>query len=176
MEQSEAKINEAILNLRQVLNEILQGNSDSRIGNRTYVGGISVDLTKDLKPSIKNIRREVDELGRVSLNLLANIEKITGEVSGLGIVDILAIHTALYTIDMRYLIGFLDAASLLRLKQNFSELVNDEIKSQLSGNRPSIIECLNEFEKVFFNILAFADSLIITSAQTPTKARKGSPI
>ena len=176
VEQSEAQINEAILNLRQVLNEILQGNSDSRIGNRTYVGGISVDLTKDLKPSIKNIRREVDELGRVSLNLLANIEKITGEVSGLGIVDILAIHTALYTIDMRYLIGFLDAASLLRLKQNFSELVNDEIKSQLSGNRPSIIECLNEFEKVFFNILAFADSLIITSAQTPTKARKGSPI
>lgn len=175
VEQSEAKRNEAILHLQQVLNESLQGKSDSRIGNRTYISGISVDLTKDLKPSIGNIKREIDELGRLSLNLLANIEKITGEISGLGIIDILAVHTALYTIDMRYLIGFLDDASLLRLKQNFSELATDEVNSQINSARPPIIECLTEFEKVFFNILAFADSLTVMSAQTPIKARKGSP-
>jgi len=173
-EASETRQKIALMQLRELVNNRLNAKSDSRIGDNAYTGGISVDLTKNMVPPIDKLKKDEDELARKALNYLATIEKITGEISGIGIVDILAVYTALYTIDMRYLIGFLDNNSLTRLDENFHELVNNEVFSQLSGNRPTIIECLTEFEKVFFNILAFSDSLMLTSSQTPIKSRKGS--
>lgn len=174
VDPSELQQKQAILELQQLVNERLQEKFDDRIGENSYVSGISVDLTKDLTADIKRLKKIEDELGRQALNLLATIEKITGEISGIGIIDILAVYTALYTIDMRYLIGFLDDEALVRLKTNFNELVNDEVNDQLINTRPTIIECLTEFEKIFFNILAFADSLVVTSTQTPIRVRKGS--
>jgi hypothetical protein len=172
--ESNIQKKKAILKLQQLVNERLNGKSDDRVGENAYISGVSVDLTKDLTSAINKLQKIENELGRQALNLLSIIEKVTGEISGIGIVDILGIYTALYTIDMRFLIGFLDEASLERLNNNFSELVNDEVTNQLKGNRPTIIDCLTEFEKIFFNILAFADSLVTTSSQTPIKARKGS--
>ena len=171
---SETRQKIALMQLRELVNNRLNSKQDSRVGDGAYVSGISVDLTKNMNNPIDKLKKDEDEIARLALNNLATIEKITGEISGIGIVDILAIYTALYTIDMKYLIGFLDNNSLTRLNENFNELVNDEVKSQLSSPRPKIIDCLSEFEKIFFNILAFADSLIITTSQTPIKARKGS--
>lgn len=171
---SELQQKVADLNLQKLVNQRLNGRPDERIGERAYISAISVDLTKSLDSSIDRLQRKLDELGRKALNLIATIEKITGEISGIGIVDILAIYTALYTIDIKYLIGMLDSSSLTRLDQNFHELVNNEVFNQLTGNRPSILECLKEFEKIFFNILAFADSLIVTTARTPVRVRRGS--
>lgn len=164
----------AILNLQKLVNQRLNSRLDERIGERAYISAISVDLTKPLDAPIDQLQRKLDELGRQALNLIATIEKITGEISGIGIVDILAIYTALYTIDIRYLVGMLDSPSLERLDQNFHELINVEVFAQLTGNRPGILECLKQFEKIFFNILAFADSLIITTARTPIRVRRGS--
>jgi hypothetical protein len=175
VDPSEIQQKQAVLQLIQLSNEILEGPPDTRVGNNAYVSGISVDLTKDLSKPIEDLKRIEDQLAAQALKLLATIEKVTGEVSGLGLVDILAVYTALYTIDIRFLIGFLDDNSLTRLDQNFHELVSTEVFTQLTGDRPSITECLTEFEKIFFNILAFADSLRVTSNQTPIKARKGSP-
>lgn len=175
VEPSEIQQKQAVLQLIQLSNEILEGPPDTRVGNNAYVSGISVDLTKDLSKPIEDLKRIEDQLAAQALKLLATIEKVTGEVSGLGLVDILAVYTALYTIDIRFLIGFLDDNSLTRLDENFHELVSTEVFTQLTGDRPSITECLMEFEKIFFNILAFADSLRVTSNQTPLKARKGSP-
>jgi hypothetical protein len=164
----------ALLELQELLSSYELSKTDDRVGSNGYVGGISVNLKKNLKPSMDNIKKQEDEQSRQVLNNIAKIEKITGEVSGLGIIDILAVYTALYTIDMRYLIGFLDQNSLSRLDYNFHELVIEEVQSQLyGGDRPKILDCLKEFERIFFNILAFADGLIISTSQTPTKARKG---
>jgi len=171
---SETRQKIALMQLKELVNNRLNSKQDSRVGDNSYVSGISVDLTKNLTNPIDNLKKEEDEIARRALNYLATIEKITGEIAGIGIVDILAIYTALYTIDMKYLIGFLDNNSLTRLDENFHELVNNEVFTQLAGNRPPILDCLKEFEKIFFNILAFADSLIIITSQTPIKARKGS--
>jgi len=173
LDTSELQKKQAILELQKLVNERLQTTKDPRIGNNAYISAISIDLTKKMDEPISKLKKESDEYGRKALNYLSTIEKITGEISGIGIVDILSIYTALYTIDMRYLIGFLDDAALERLDQNFSELKDSEVDSQINGNRPSIIDCLTEFERVFFNILSFADSLMITSSRTPIQARRG---
>jgi hypothetical protein len=173
LDTSDLQKKQAILELQRLVNERLQPKQDSRIGSNSYISAISIDLTKNMEDPISRLKKESDEYGRKALNYLSTIEKITGEISGIGLVDILGIYTALYTIDMKYLIGFLDDAALDRLDQNFSELKDNEVNSQLGGNRPSIIDCLTEFERVFFNILSFADSLMITSSRTPIQARRG---
>jgi hypothetical protein len=173
LDTSDLQKKQAILELQRLVNERLQSTQDPRIGNNAYISAISVDLTKKMDEPISKLKKESDEYGRRALNYLSIIEKVTGEISGIGLVDILGIYTALYTIDMRYLIGFLDDAALDRLDQNFNELKDSEVDSQLGGNRPSIIDCLTEFERVFFNILSFADSLMITSSRTPIQARRG---
>jgi hypothetical protein len=92
----------------------------------------------------------------------------------LGLIDIFAFYTALWAIDLEYLIGLLDNNSLTRLATYFPEIVNDEIKKQVNGNRPGIFVCLAQFEKVFFNVLSYSDSLLVKHRQSPVLNYKGS--
>jgi hypothetical protein len=109
----------------------------------------------------------------MAINALKIIEIVTGEISGLGLVDILAIYTALWTIDIGDLISLLDNNSLARLNYNFPTLVTSEVANQLSGTRPDIFTALTNFEKVLFNILTYADKVLVQIRQGPRRARRG---
>lgn len=150
---------------------------DNNIGDDSvFATAIIPDISKDLTPSIKNLQKQKDEYARKASNCLRNIEIITGEISGLGLVDILAIYTALWSIDIKYLLGFLDNNALSRINDYFPELVNNDVKNQINGNRPSITESLTEFETIFFNILTYSDKLLTQFRQSPLKMKKGSLI
>src|SRR5574343_620098 len=99
-----------------------------------FATAVIPDISKDLTPSIKNLQKQKDEFSKKASTCLRNIEIITGEVSGLGLVDILAIYTSLWSIDIKYLVGMLDNNALSRINEFFPNLINDEIKNQLSGN------------------------------------------
>lgn len=145
------------------------------IGNESvYAAAVVADVAKDFTPEVTKEERKRDEFGRQAIQLLKIIEIVTGEVSGLGLVDILAIYTALWAIDIEYLIGFLDDPALARLEEYFPELVNDDVRSQINGSRPGIVATLQEFEKLLFNILTYADKVLVQTRQTPRLARKGS--
>jgi len=165
----------ALMQLTELVSRRKSQLQEQFIGDESvYATAVVADVARNFTPDVSKQERELSEYGRQAIKHLRTIEIITGEVSGLGLVDILAIYTALWAIDIEYLIGFLDDTALTRLKENFPELINSEIRSQINGTRPGIIKTLQEFEKLLFNILTYADKVLVQGRQTPRLARKGS--
>ena len=119
---------------------------------------------------IKKRKARIASATKLGFASLKEIEIITGEVSGLGLIDILAIWMALWTIDLNILLGMIDNDAYERLKRQIksSNDVSDvaagknsyydaSLQSALGLSRPDIITCMTEFEKLVMNILDFAD-------------------
>lgn len=100
---------------------------------------------KDTFDKLKDKRvKELD----IANDALRQIEIITGEFSGLGLVDIIAIMASLYIIDKKYLLGFIDSRAYERMNKN------PAIKT--SESQPGIVETLTEFTKTvrgFYDII-----------------------
>ena len=96
---------------------------------------------------------------------LREIEIITGEISGLGLIDILAIYTALWSIDIKTLIGFLDNSSYERLIKFNPSL---EPSARLAYGK-SILSSLQDFEKSVKLILNIIDKLIQAQILNPNQ-------
>jgi hypothetical protein len=152
----------AIMNLTKLNNEFKAKVDTSKIGggNDLFASSIVADLNRDFEDPIQKKQKIRDELGSQAINHIRTIEIITGEVSGLGLIDILAIYCALWSMDMHDLLGFLDEDALNRLIAYFPELTNIEVFNQV-GKRPDIVDTLSNFEKILFNILSFADKTFI---------------
>jgi len=108
---------------------------------------------------------------------LRNIEIITGEVSGLGLVDILAIYTALWAIDLDVLLSLLDVESFQRLVNNNKELINKDVQKRINNNSQPTVdldEAMQKFENQIINILDFADRLFDQSKHTTITVQGGS--
>ena len=148
----------AIMNLTKLNNDFQSKIDTSKIGggNDLFVSSIVGDLSRNFDDSIKKKQRARDKQGSLAMGHLRTIEIITGEVSGIGLIDILAIYCALWSMDMNSLLGFLDNNSLNRLQAYFPELTNIEVFNQIHS-RPDIVDTLSNFEKILFNILSFAD-------------------
>lgn len=167
----------ATLELNRVISEF-NGRERSSIGNEDVYATITVaDLTKDFNVSIKKLKNEEERAGANAISALKAIEVITGEISGFGIIDILAFYTALWTINIEDLIGLLDNNSLSRLSENFGELApaGSEVRRQLnSSNRSSnIFEVMTRLENRIFNILDYSDGVLKITREGPRRARKG---
>lgn len=96
-------------------------------------------------------------------NNLRTIEVIAGEQSGLGLIDILAIYTALWAVDLDVLIGLLDNEAFQRLVDNNPDLINNNVEQRIiNGNAPVIshADSLKKFEAQIINILDFADKRV----------------
>jgi hypothetical protein len=114
----------------------------------------------------KRFENELNDLEDRRINLIRQgarairtIEIITGEQSGLGLVDILAVYTALWAIDLDVLISLLDTPSFVRLYAS-EDLRNTNVETRsVNGNSPVIEpkEALKRFEAQVINILDFAD-------------------
>src|SRR5690606_20862599 len=71
-----------------------------------------------------------NQLGNYASIAVRNIEIITGEISGLGLIDILAIYTALWAIDLNTLISLLDDDSFDRLYKYNKHLISEEVENR----------------------------------------------
>ena len=114
-----------------------------------------------------------DNYASRSMELLQIIEVITGEFSGLGLVDILAVYTALWSISIEDLLNFLDDGSITRLYDNFPNLRTKEVESRKNG-ATDILSTLPKFEAKVRSILEFADTLVKKELGDP-KNQKGNP-
>lgn len=100
---------------------------------------------------------------------LKNVEIIMGEFSGLGLCDILAIFTALWTVDEKVLISLLD-------KKAFDRLYTDpNLRDEVVSNRAAAgtapldgIEALKAFEAQVYNMLVLQDKLYEDVSQNNT--------
>ncbi len=97
--------------------------------------GISAQETLD---DLINKRKAI---AKPALDALKHIEYIMGEFSGLGLIDIVAIQSALWLMDHGKLLGLIDSAAFARLKEHRKNL-------NVSGVSRSedVLESLKEFE------------------------------
>lgn len=107
---------------------------------------------------------------------LAAIEYITGEVSGLGLVDILAVYTALWAIDLDVLLSLLDTSAFDRLYEFNPELRNANVKQRKnSGPVFSADDAMKRFEAQIISILSFSDKEFNRLLSSPNASEGGEP-
>lgn len=156
--------------------EIKKLNSDRGIDlNTDDIGSFATPFVNLEKTT--TYEEQIEEKGQLKNNLvsrglkaLRNIEIITGEVSGLGLIDILAIYTALWTIKLEELIGLFDDDSIDRLTQN-----NPALSASAVSSKTSISDATTALETRLDNILSFIDLLVTTKFNSPILGEGGEP-
>lgn len=95
-------------------------------------------------------------IGNKGLLALQEIEYLTGEISGLGLIDILILYATLWTIPLSSLFGLLDLEAYERMKNSLSSL------SSIIENagRDDISTAMQNLEKNVFNLQNFVDRLL----------------
>jgi len=93
---------------------------------------------------------------------LKNIEIIMGEFSGLGLADIIAVYTALWTIDLDALVSMLDDETFNRMYQFFPQLhcPNVVARANKGDTIRDIVTVLNQFEEKVQEIYGIMDKLL----------------
>lgn len=110
--------------------------------------------------SIKELINQKDEGGAEGFEALKKIEIIKGEVAGLGLIDVLAMYVALWSVDMSVLLSLLDNDSIQRLWDNnpqyrgLKPLID---RKAIDGNSDTVISALKSIEEKVFYTLKFAD-------------------
>ena len=110
----------------------------------------------------------VDEKGTKAVKALSNIEKIIGEGSGLGLIDVLAVYIALWSIDIGALVGLLDDRAYGRMLEN-----NPELKLPNGTSRLGVVESLTQLQTQVHRVLAFADSTLEKLSRKRLRTKTG---
>ena len=113
--------------------------------------------TKKIKNERKALADKRNQIGHGAFNAMGTIEIIMGEVSGLGLIDVLAIYAALWSMEQKYLLGLLDDDAFYRLLAFNPDLINATVEERAAGTTQEITTVLEHFEKKLINILSFAD-------------------
>lgn len=135
----------------------------------------NLEKTDIYSQQITELTQLKNEIGNRGLRAIRSIEIISGEGSGLGLVDILAIYTALWTIKIEELLGFLDQTSFDRLYDFNVSLRTAAVLERKNGGGKTIEESLNALEKKVGNILSFADLIFARSFTSPNEDEGGDP-
>lgn len=123
--------------------------SSSNINDRDS-DGISAKITQQTKQITEG---RVRECARANVSL-QKIERIIGDFSGLGLIDIFSMFGALYTMEMRYLLGLLDDDALARMEKEFVVTAGD-----VGGQIPNVYECLEKLAAGIQTYYNLADKL-----------------
>ena len=161
----ENDINRNALQRRLVDLKLKKAVAEAQITDRNNLGSFASPFEinyndtniEELNRQIQSVSQQQAQLGEEALLALRNIEIITGEISGIGLIDILAIYIALWAVNEQSLISLLDDASFGRLEEFFPELLEGaaEARSQ-NGTKDDIETALTNFENTLKNVLDFA--------------------
>lgn len=122
----------------------LQGQVDegsfvfSGIDDMVFSAEKAVDTS--LQDQLDGLLSDRQSKGLTAAEELKSIEYIMGEFSGLGLIDIVAIQSALWLMDKEKLVGLIDTAAYERMKKRKS------INSNGISRDPDVLACLKEFE------------------------------
>lgn len=142
---------------------------------------------KTYNKEIQKQQTKSKNLEQKSAAALRRIELITGEVSGLGLIDIIAIYTALWYIPIDTLISLLDDSAFERLVATDDsgnaynpDLMSDEVEERKLRPHPWRLEhpgreAMDILEKQVINLLSFADQLFNDKRKPQKRTTEGSP-
>lgn len=128
----------------------------------------------DYGSALSELEEQRNELIRRGADALQEIELITGDVSGFGLIDILAVYTALWAIDLEVLVNLIDDSAFKRLWDFNKDLRLGPATSRNAGTTIPIEEAMDRFESQILNILAFADKIFEQERAVPDEAEGGS--
>jgi len=122
---------------------------------------VADQIRKTFNADLHALTQKELECVRKGSDALRDIEIITGEISGFGLVDYFAIMATLWSLDLNVVISLLDESSFARLYSNNIELINPEVQARKSAKKPvvEIKEAITQFQNRVVNILAFCDGL-----------------
>jgi hypothetical protein len=118
---------------------------------------------------IDDLQQQKNKYSNDAFQALSNIELISGEVSGLGLIDIISIYAALWSMKETHLVAMLDDDSFNRLINNNPNLITSSVSDRDSGiSSVTITDALIEFQKKLVNILSFVDKEFARQSINPT--------
>lgn len=132
----------------------------------------SQELSQLFTTQIQEEKNKRDKLENDASNSLRTIEYISGEVSGLGLVDIFAIYMALWSVDIIVLLNLLDDAAAERL-YNIKELRTQAVIDCYKGSPIGAVAAYKEFENRIISILSYADKLYTRALGSPSESEGG---
>ena len=136
-----------------------------------FAGSGQADSVATFDDQLKEQTEKKDGLGQDGLIAMGNIEMISGEISGLGLIDILCIYTALWSIDIGSLLTFLDPNAFNRMitfNPSFASV------SGVNSRSNDIISALQTFEGRLNTIFAWVDQLLLNQSKNPLSVIGGS--
>jgi len=146
--------------------------------NNMHAGVILSDLMLLLDSPTKQLRKELEQVTTQQQRHQKEFEEITkeifyfsGEVLGIGSIDIMAMMLAFWIIPQDYLVSMLDEASFNRLYNNKGnrKLRNEAVESRkLFNSSFSIEDVIGKYDETVYNLLALADSIIEYSNRETT--------
>ncbi len=142
-------------------------------GSELFATSVVSVTQRNYSEEISRLTKERDNYSSQAIEHMQIIEQIVGEVSGLGLIDILAIYTALWSIDIDSLISLIDDNAFNRLWENNSELRTTEVNERHDGFIMSGIDALTAFERKLFNILDFCDKIFDQIRSSPLENNGG---
>ncbi len=160
----------------QIKKEISQNSNNvakNNIGD--YAGSFYQNTQINYQDQYDSLIEQRNELAATASNNVRNIEIITGEINGLGLVDIISIYTALWSVPINVLIGLLDQDAFNRLIKYNSNLITVDVQNRIN-NSPTSIDgktALVILEHRIVNILSFADHLLAQNLISPFEASSG---
>jgi hypothetical protein len=168
---------------RRVLNlKIKKLNAERRIAAELDLGdfaspfnsSVNDDNIQLIDQELQDLIAQRDQIASDAFKAMGDIEIISGEVAGLGLLDVLAIYTALWAMDEKALISLLDDQSFSRLKNFFPDLLvgaaADRANAPSIGENPNVDDiktALKKFEQKLVNVLTFIDREIKRQAVAP---------
>jgi hypothetical protein len=117
-----------------------------------------------------------NKIADIGFRAMGRIETIVGEVSGLGLIDILAVYIALWSMKEESLINLLDEQSFQRLEDNFSDLLSGAAADRAtsdSNTQSQITQSLQDFEDKLRNVLNFVDREFARQGLAPGEEEGG---
>lgn len=135
----------------------------------------NLEKTDTYSQKIDELTQLKTDIGSRGLKAIKIIELTCGEGSGLGLVDILTIYTALWAIKIEELLGLLDQDAFDRLYNFNIDLRANAVTSRKNGGGTSVTESLNALEKKISNILSFADLSFSRTFNSPQEDEGGDP-
>jgi len=128
------------------------------LGNFASPFEIQPDDLNKYNDRLSELKKKKEAIGNNALNAMGILELIMGEVSGLGLIDVFAVYYALWSMDDKYLIAFLDDASFLRM-QNNAKLTSPAVVNRINGIRESLESAYTELETRVNNFYGVAQRI-----------------
>lgn len=122
-----------------------------------------VSLYSENISELESLKKSIEMSGFENLK---NIEMLSGIQSGLGLIDVISIYLALWTIDLKVLLAMLDQDSFERLlSQDNEKYANNSIVQSQRDSPMDILEALTKFQNKLYNILEFSDMYLRNNQQ-----------